>query len=90
MLRVKFLMRSVKEVLPELRKGNKRVAAVKLREIYLKKSAKAEWVSTAGYGGYWGPGGYMKPAGEFREKLDDNHLKQLEADFEKVAKCLED
>jgi hypothetical protein len=89
MLRSKFLLRSVKEVLPELRSGNKRLAAVKLREIYQKKSAKSKWVS-GGYAVAYYSGGYQQPAGEFRQKLDEENLKKLEEEFEKVAKCLEE
>lgn len=92
MLRLKFLMRSLKEVLPELRKGQNRVAAVKLRETFLKKSRKAQWVSmnTIGAPGYYGPGGYTRPAGEFREHLDEQNIEELAEQFEALAKCLEE
>lgn len=93
MLRMKFLMRSLKEVLPELRQGKKQAAAAKLREIFQTKSRKEEWVNPYGATGraaYWGPGGYLRPAGEFRNHLDEANIQELQNQFESVANCLEE
>lgn len=87
MLQLKFLLRGIKHALPDLKAGRRDRAANKLVKYFEDRSRPAEWVGS-GYGGYYGPGGYMKPEGEFHKLLEKDKLNALGEQFRSIADCM--